>query len=552
MLGNHSLSLTLAVLVATTALGTYAHAAGDLPVPTAVALEGDLVPAIGVLTTTTGVAISSTGQWIVEVDTDNPDTDADGAILGNSGVLFEEGQGLALPGNSALDSFGAISGAFNEAGNLVWNLFLDFTAGGTNDDSGIYFNDQLLMQEGQVVSWPGLSAGTTLEGFFSVHHNDAQAALVMVSVDDPAIASSVDRVLARLSLSGTGQLLGVTVLMKEGDTPPGQTETVADMKTSVHNFDLNDSGDALFIVDLNGDTAVDHVVYLNDTILAQEGSASPIAGRNWDLLSLAEVDLTDSGSWVVSGSLDGDTASDDVIVVDGVVVAQEGAALPALPGFNITSLGTTGASGPVFLGDNGNLLWSARWNGPVGQDKGLFLNDRLIAQIGVTSVGGSLLSEILAVTEGYVLSEDGQQVLFRGRLANGLDGAFLIDVGPWVSLGKGKAGTGGVTPCLIGEGTLASGDPVSLALSGAPANGSAHLVIGFSELCAPLKGGVLVPNPDQVIFGLPLDANGELFLSGPTPPGVPSDVDVFFQYWVADGSASFGFSASNGVKGTTP
>ena len=43
---------------------------------------------------------------------------------------------------------------------------------------------------------------------------------------------------------------------------------------------------------------------------------------------------------------------------------------------------------------------------------------------------------------------------------------------------------------------------------GPRANSTSALVVGFSELAAPFKGGVLVPNPDIVIAGLPTDGAG--------------------------------------------
>ncbi len=515
----------------------------------AVVLEGDTISGIGDVTTTGAVAVNNAGTWLVEVDTNNPDTDIDGAIVGASGVVFAEGQSIATPTGALLDSFGAISGALNNAGDLAWNLFLDNTVGGGNDDSGIYFNTAQVVQEAGIALVTGLSVGTTWEGFFSVHHNDANQVLAMTSVDDPAIATSVDRALVLFTIDGTGTPTSAEVVLKEGDIPPGQTEAVADMETSVHNFVLNDAGQTLLIADLAGDTAVDHAVYMDGTLLAQEGSPSPVTGRNWDLLSLAELDLNNAGSWVLSGSIEGDTATDDIIVVDGDVFIQTGDSLPATGGSPITSLGTTGSSGPVYIGDNGNVLWSAEWNG--GSSKGLFLNDRLLAEINLTSIGGFVLEEIFAVTEGYALSDDGQKVIFRGRLSGSIDGAFLIDVGPWVSLGKGLAGVNGV-PCLTGSGTLAAGDDVTLSLRDAAPSAVTNLVIGFTELCAPFKGGTIVPSVDVLIGGLPTNGFGDLALTAPFPAGVPAATDLYFQFFTSDAAAIKGISASNGVRGTTP
>ena len=46
--------------------------------------------------------------------------------------------------------------------------------------------------------------------------------------------------------------------------------------------------------------------------------------------------------------------------------------------------------------------------------------------------------------------------------------------------------------------------------------------------------------------------SGGLELSTVTPPGLPPGVDVWFQEWIADGAAPVGFSATNGLRVTTP
>lgn len=112
-------------------------------------------------------------------------------------------------------------------------------------------------------------------------------------------------------------------------------------------------------------------------------------------------------------------------------------------------------------------------------------------------------------------------------------------------------GTNGV-PSLEGTGTLASGDPVSLALSDALANSTTSLVIGFAAVNVPFKGGVLVPNPDVLVLGLPTDATGGLLLPNTWPNGIPPTTTLYFQHWVQDPAGPKGLSASNGLSGTTP
>lgn len=122
---------------------------------------------------------------------------------------------------------------------------------------------------------------------------------------------------------------------------------------------------------------------------------------------------------------------------------------------------------------------------------------------------------------------------------------------PWTALGSGLAGVSGV-PQLVGEGTLIGGDTGSLSLSNARPNSSAALVMGVALLDAPFKGGTLVPRPDLLIAGLPTDASGALDIGFLWPTGIPSGANFWVQEWITDPAGPQGFSASNGLLGTTP
>ncbi len=135
-----------------------------------------------------------------------------------------------------------------------------------------------------------------------------------------------------------------------------------------------------------------------------------------------------------------------------------------------------------------------------------------------------------------------------GTIANEI--AFRVD-GPqtWTDLDHGKSGSQGV-PWLTADGFLYAGSVNHLNLSKARPFSAATLVVGVSELDAPFKGGVMVPNP--VLF-LPLgtDGLGSAAFAFTLPSGLPPGTEIFFQVWVSDPTASFGFSASNALKGTT-
>jgi hypothetical protein len=134
----------------------------------------------------------------------------------------------------------------------------------------------------------------------------------------------------------------------------------------------------------------------------------------------------------------------------------------------------------------------------------------------------------------------------------GNTGAWVVHVdSPWTDLGQGLAGAAGV-PTLAGSGTLQPGSNVLVALRGALASTPATLVVGFSQLNAPFKGGVVVPSLGLLLVGFVTSPGGTIPLATTWPVGLPSNFDTFFQWWITDAAGPKGFAASNGLRGKTP
>jgi hypothetical protein len=128
--------------------------------------------------------------------------------------------------------------------------------------------------------------------------------------------------------------------------------------------------------------------------------------------------------------------------------------------------------------------------------------------------------------------------------------ATFVPVNPWVDLGQALAGTGGPA-MLIGTGPLVAGSPTTLALLGALPGAQSFLVVGFSAINAPFKGGVLVPDAD-IILALPVDGSGQIVLPFNWPAGFPGGATLSYQSWIQDPNGPVQFAASNGLAGTTP
>lgn len=414
--------LVVALMAAMLALpSSWSPSFASFPV-TILIREGDTVPGVGVVTSISGVAINNIGTWLVEADTD-ADASTDVVLLKNGVLSLREGQALAAPAGASLSSIDSIN--INASGNSGWNFFLRGLT--TSTDSGIFYNDSLAIQESNISTAPQFSPNTPYIGYFDAKINDFNKVALVASVDDSAIASTVDRALVIVTLDGSGSLLSESVLAKEADTLPGQTQTVTDFGTGPHESAFNNQGQMLYFADLTGPTTTDGVIYLATTRLAQEGAPSPVAARNYETLSGRGMDLNNLGEVVFKANLDGDASSDEMIVVEGAELIREGQSIPVISPLHVTSTGT--ASGPAEIDDDRNVVWFGDWDNPeLTKDTGLFINDVLIVQEGATVAPGQTLATFNSGQNGFALSNNGRYVIFEATLSNTLEGAFRIEV----------------------------------------------------------------------------------------------------------------------------
>ncbi|MHC5209854.1 MAG: hypothetical protein ACYTG2_03955 [Planctomycetota bacterium] len=170
---------------------------------------------------------------------------------------------------------------------------------------------------------------------------------------------------------------------------------------------------------------------------------------------------------------------------------------------------------------------------------------KLIDYLQANGVTGISASDVRNVTG---VSADGTKLCGWGN-----SGSFVVTLPPktWEDLGDNLAGTHG-EPQLHGIGTLAGGTIVRLSLTGALENAPVAVVVGLFDLSAPFKGGVMVPNPDVIVTGLVSNGSGNLLLASAWPGGIPPGFTFFFQEWITDAVGPAGFSATNGLSGTTP
>ena len=156
---------------------------------------------------------------------------------------------------------------------------------------------------------------------------------------------------------------------------------------------------------------------------------------------------------------------------------------------------------------------------------------------------------VIDLAVGASTDDDGQTVMFQDDF--GAAWMLRLNAATWAPLGEPLAGSNGL-PRLGGQGPLIAGTDAGLELSSARPGGAASLVVGFSLAGVPLAGGVLVPAPDILVNGLPIDASGALTIDETWPTGIPAGLEVLFQFWIVDPQGPQGYAASNGLSALTP
>ena len=115
---------------------------------TALVQTGDVLTGIGQVTRIDDVAVNSSGEWIVEVDTDNASSAMDAVILENGAVKFHEGTAVGLTQIPGATLAWGDRMAINDAGETMYLrlLVVDHAPGRYVELRYTVLNDQVAAQ----------------------------------------------------------------------------------------------------------------------------------------------------------------------------------------------------------------------------------------------------------------------------------------------------------------------------------------------------------------------------------------------------------------------
>jgi hypothetical protein len=145
---------------------------------------------------------------------------------------------------------------------------------------------------------------------------------------------------------------------------------------------------------------------------------------------------------------------------------------------------------------------------------------------------------------------DGDGTPDLGVGAPGDGRAYIFSVSRWSDAGSGLPGLDGI-PSLTGEGGLIDNTEARLELTGARANTTATLLLGFA-LVVDSASSTLVPTTDATVSGMLTDNDGGLTFSFEWPTGFTSGTTIYHQFLIDDPQAPGGVARSNTVAATVP
>ncbi|MEZ6018149.1 MAG: hypothetical protein R3F49_23795 [Planctomycetota bacterium] len=300
-----------------------------------------------------------------------------GTGVTRSTVIFCDN--LALPSSAVPGLGGASFASFDRPygspnGNYVLSADTDLP---TSEDELVLLNGAVVAREGTSVD--GVSA--ELVGLIDTKLgvNDNGDFVYATNTDG---ATTADEVIV-------AQVGGVTsVIAREGDPIPALPSTT--YGTGNDASVITGSGVIGFSSGAIGGatTATDELLLLGNTVLLQQGVTVPSGQMASEFIEFVDFDdfhvSADGLHWIMQGDLTGDTAFDDVAIVDGAVVLQEGVIIPG-SGFTdgIDSSGIVN----VFMDAGGN--WYARGNNDLTEQDWVVRNGVVIASVGAPIAAGT-------------------------------------------------------------------------------------------------------------------------------------------------------------------
>lgn len=301
------------------------------------------------------------------------------AVLHNvPGVVGSQVPGLGgvefRPGGGSTTAFDRVFGSRN--GHWIITAFADLPA---SEDEVLIVDGALVQREGQQAPWAGGARDcTSIDRRLSINSSGDFA--FKASTNGSAIGN-------QFVVTNIGGVWGTAA--REGDPIPALPgNSYGDALESPVIADTGAVGFGIDLVVGPVDPSQNEMVIFDDVILSRQGVTAPPGQLGAELMQghdKGSLFVSSDGSrWMVRGDLHGDPATDDVVVVDGAVVLQDGAFVPGA-GFS-NPIGPAGLGG-AFMDAGGN--WFARGSNAGSGLDWVVRNGDVVARTGAPVVPGA-------------------------------------------------------------------------------------------------------------------------------------------------------------------
>ncbi len=284
--------------------------------------------------------------------------DPSAEVPGYPGVYFQPGTGTA--------HFDRPYGSPN--GHWILSALNDQ---GTSIDEMVIADGTVMITEGDPAPWTG---GTENVGLIlsQLAINDNGDFLFCTNTDGPITSDEY-------IVGWNGSAFYAAA--QEGNPVPGVPG--ATLGDTLDSPNIDNAGLVAYEADniLGVPTTDDNVLVYGSSILAQKGITVPpgqIGSQACEFFDQYDFYVTHDGlHWLVQGDLDGSTSTDDVVIMDGTVVVQEGVILPGSTFTDpVDSSGITG----VHLGFGGDYF--VRGDNDITDADWVYSNGAVIATLG--------------------------------------------------------------------------------------------------------------------------------------------------------------------------